>query len=302
VEDEILTRLEKGGKGRVVLTPGSRGEYVFLNFSDPWTEVEGERSSPKSRHPVLSDPAVRAALSLALDRTSIQKFIYGRTASLTTNFTENPERYRSKNNVAEFNLEKAAKLLDEAGWVRGPDGVRTKAGKKLKFLFTTTVNQPRQKTQAIFKQACQKVGIELELKAVMASVFFSVDFANPDVANKFYCDLQLHSFSMGVDPWAAMRGFCSWEVASKANKWMGGNKCRWRNEAFDEAYRAAEGELDPVKRAALIIRMNDLVVQDRVVLPLVSRMNVTAASHQLQLQLSGWGSSLTGLRDWYRTT
>src|SRR5690349_10708006 len=52
VEDEILTRLEKGGKGRVVITEGSTIEHVQLNTTDPWTEIDGERSSLKSKHPL----------------------------------------------------------------------------------------------------------------------------------------------------------------------------------------------------------------------------------------------------------
>ena len=51
VEDDILKRLEQGGKGRVDITPGGRIEHIQLNITDPWTEVDGERSSVKSKHP-----------------------------------------------------------------------------------------------------------------------------------------------------------------------------------------------------------------------------------------------------------
>ncbi len=79
VEDEILLRLEKGGKGKVVVSPGGNMEHIQVNSTDPWTEVDGERSSLKTKHPTLSDPAVRQALSLLIDKDSIEKFIYGRT-------------------------------------------------------------------------------------------------------------------------------------------------------------------------------------------------------------------------------
>ena len=64
------------------------------------------------------------------------------------------------------------------------------------------------------------------------------------------------------DPETFMRQFLTWEIASKENKWQGRNVTRWRNEAYDQAFRAAEGELDPVKRAVLFIAMNDMVVED----------------------------------------
>jgi peptide/nickel transport system substrate-binding protein len=65
------------------------------------------------------------------------------------NFINSPERFVSKNTIWEFNVEKANQLLDEGGWKRGPDGIRAKGGKKLKLVFQTSINAPRQKTQAI---------------------------------------------------------------------------------------------------------------------------------------------------------
>ena len=71
--------MESNGKGRVSISPGGDTEMIWLNMTDPWTEVDGERASLKSRHPILSDPAVREALALLLDRKSVQEFVYGRT-------------------------------------------------------------------------------------------------------------------------------------------------------------------------------------------------------------------------------
>ena len=70
-------------------------------------------------------------------------------------------------------------VLEAAGWKKGADGIRAKDGKKLKFVYQTSINAPRQKTQAIVKQAAAKAGIEIELKSVTASVFFSSDVGQP---------------------------------------------------------------------------------------------------------------------------
>jgi peptide/nickel transport system substrate-binding protein len=301
VEDEILLRLEQGGKGRVNIVTGGTVEYILLNFTDPWTEVDGERASIKSRHPLLSDPAVREALSLLVDRASVQQFIYGRTGTATANFINNPLRFRSGNNKFEFDIDKANRVLESAGWKKGVDGFRARDGKKLKFVFQTSVNQPRQKTQAIVKQACQKAGIEVELKSIAASVFFSSDVANPETATKFFCDIEMYAISMArPDPEALMRGYCSWEAAAKANKWQNPNVTRWRSDEYDQAFRSAEVELDPVKRAALFIRMNDLVIRDHAVIPVVSRSQVTASNLRLRVPQSGWDSDFWALQDWYR--
>jgi peptide/nickel transport system substrate-binding protein len=301
VEDEILTRLEKGGKGRVVVSNGGNIEHIQLNTTDPWTEVDGERSSLKSKHPTLSDPAVRQALSMLVDKDSVQKYIYGRTGTATANFVNNPEKFRSKTTKFEFNVDKAADILEKAGWKKGADGVRAKDGKKLKFVFQSSINQPRQKTQAIVKQACQKAGIDIEVKAVTASVFFSSDVANPDTYPHFYCDLQMYTTTMTQpDPELFMNQFCSWEAATKANKWQGRNITRWQNKEYDVNYKAAQVELDPVKRAAMFIKANDMVINDQVVIPVVARPGVVAMSTKLHAVISGWDNNTWDIQDWYK--
>src|SRR5262245_12540779 len=301
VEDEILTRLEKGGKGRVIFSKGGGIEHIQLNTTDPWTEVDGERSSLKTKHPILSDPAVREALSLLVDKDSVERHIYGRAGVATPNFFNNPERFRSKTTKYEFNIDKANAILDKAGWAKGPDGIRAKDGKKLRFVYQTSINQPRQKNQAIVKQACQKAGIDIEVKAVTASVFFSSDVANPDTYPHFYADLQMYSDGpQQPEPEVYMRRWCAWEAAAKDNKWQGRNITRWQSKEYDDIYKAAQLELDPIKRAAMFIKLNDLVVNNHVVIPVVARLGVAAVNNRLVVELTGWDNNTWALPDWYR--
>jgi peptide/nickel transport system substrate-binding protein len=301
VEDEILLRLEKGGKGRTDLALGGNVEHIQLNPTDPWTEVDGERSSMKTKHPLFSDKAVRQAMALLVDRKSVEDHIYGRTGTATGNYVNNPKKFVSTNTKWEFNVDKANQILEEAGWRKGPDGIRAKDGKKLKFVYQTSINTPRQKTQAIVKQACQKAGIELELKSVTASVFFSSDVANPDTFPHFYCDMQMYTTNMTQpDPETFMLQFVSWEIAAKENKWQGRNIVRWANAEADAAYKAAQGELDPVKRAAHFIKINDLACGDNVIIPVVARPMVQALNNKLQARISGWDSNLWNIEEWYK--
>src|SRR4030095_3578303 len=196
VEDEVLKRMEAGGKGRAYIVPSGDIEFIQLSVTDPFNEVDGERSSIKSKHFAFSDPQVRQAMALLADRKGMQDFIYGRTGMATSNFVNNPPRFVSKNTKFEFNIDKANQILDAAGWTKGADGIREKGGKKMKFVYQTSINSARQKEQAIFKQACQKAGIDLELKSVTASVFFSSDVGNPDTYGKFWCDLQMYTTTM----------------------------------------------------------------------------------------------------------
>ncbi len=301
VEDEVMKRMEAGGKGKVHVIESGDIEFIQLNPTDPFTEVDGERGSIKSKHFAFSEPAVREAMSLLADRKGIQEFIYGRTGVATSNFMNNPPRFRSPNTKWEFNIDKANQILDGAGWKRGSDGVREKGGKKMKFVFQTSVNSIRQKEQAVIKQACQKAGIELELKSVTGAVFFSSDVGNPDTYGKFWCDMQMYTTTMTQpDAERFMDQYTSWEVSSKANKWLGRNICRYRSEEYDKTYRAGEQELDPVKRAALFIRLNDMVIKDNAVIPLITRPRARGANLKLVSTLSGWDLDFSTLQNWYR--
>jgi peptide/nickel transport system substrate-binding protein len=303
VEDEILLRLEKGGKGKTAYATGGDIEFIMINWTDPNVEVDGERSSIKTKHPLLSDPAVRKALSLLVDRDAVQKHIYGRAGRTTANYLNGPEKFVSKNTSWEFSIEKAVKLLDAAGWKPGADGIREKDGKRLKLLYQTSINGPRQKTQAIVKQACQKAGIDVELKSVVASVFFSSDVANPDTYSKFYADIEEFQIPMTQpDPGLHMRRYHSRNVATKENKWQGQNFPRWINKEYDTAVDAADNETDPVKRAALYIKCNDLMWQDTVVIPVMHRLKVQACSNTLRPAMSGWANETDNIQDWYRET
>jgi peptide/nickel transport system substrate-binding protein len=153
------------------------------------------------------------------------------------------------------------------------------------------------------KQALERLGIEVELKAVPGNVFFASDPGNPDTSSHFYADMQMSANSLGFDPQRRMGYFVSSEIAQKANNWAGRNVVRWANAEYDRLWREAWTELDPVKRAALFIRMNDLLVEDVVVIPVVWRKEVSAVSQSLRgLALSPWDWNLSDLASWYRET
>jgi peptide/nickel transport system substrate-binding protein len=300
VEDEVLKRMESGGKGKATIVPSGDIEFIQLNITDPWNEVEGERAHVKSKHFAFSDPAVREAMSYLVDRKSIQDFIYGRTGFATSNFINQPARFRSPNTKYEFNVDKANDILDKAGWKKGADGVREKGGKKLKFVYQTSVNALRQKEQAVVKQGCQKAGVDLELKQVTASVFFSSDVGNPDTYGKFWADMQMYTTTMGQpDPERFMGQYLAREIAQKSNKWNYRNITRWSNDEYEKLYVAAESELDPVKRTAMFIRMNDLPIKDNVIIPIASRPRVYGVSNRMNVVLTGWDLAMSTLQDWF---
>ena len=192
-------------------------------------------------------------------------------------------------------------ILDKAGWKPGADGIREKDGVKLKIVYQTSINAPRQKNQEIVKQACQKAGIDIEIKAVPASVYFSSDVGNPDTYAKFYTDIQMYTTTMTQpDPREFMRQFLSSEVASKDNKWQGRNITRWRNADYDALYRRV-GARDRSGQARRAVHPDERHGDQRHRQSSRSSTgrSVAAVSNKLHVQLSGWDSYIWNLYDWY---
>ncbi|MGQ4809151.1 hypothetical protein NKDENANG_02553 [Candidatus Entotheonellaceae bacterium PAL068K] len=303
VEKNVLARLERGGKGRVVVWPGRQIEHIQVNQTDPWTEVDGERSSLKVPHPFQTEDLIRAAYAKAVDRRTVAEQFYGRAGQPSSNFVVAPPRFASPNTSWEFDLDKAAALLDQSGWKRGSDGIRVKDGKRMKIVYQTSINSIRQKTQAIVKKAFAKIGIDVELKAVKADIYFSSDPGNPDTYSHFYTDIQMYTTSTNPDPQSFMERFTSWNIPQKANNWSLRNSMRWSDPAYDALWKQGAAELDPMKRAALFIKMNDMVVNNHIVIPVVWRNPQSVATNGLGgMNLSTWDSTVWRLSHWYKKT
>jgi peptide/nickel transport system substrate-binding protein len=291
VEANILQELETGGKGKAVAQFSSLSEQLFVNLSDPNKVTNGERSNLNNPHPFLSEIKVRQALGLAIDRETISKQLYGTSGKATANMLVEPPEYNSSNTSYEFNLEKAGKLLDEAGWKdSNGNGIRDKNGVEMKIVFQTSVNTLRQKTQEIIKQSLQTLGIEVELKTIDPSIFFSSDVANDDTVEKFYADLQMFTTgNLSPDPSAYLKGYICKEIPQKKNSWAGNNYVRYCNPEYDKLWQIANRELDTAKRQKLFIQMNDMLVKDAIVIPLIHRADVVGVGNGLQnVSLSPW--------------
>jgi peptide/nickel transport system substrate-binding protein len=297
VEAPILKELEAAGQGKVVANYGALMERIIINHSDPnQTTAEGERSSVKIPHPFFSDRKVRQALNLAIDRDTITQQLYGVTGKATANFLVAPEQYASPNTSYQFNLEQAGNLLDEAGWQdTNGNGIRDKNGVEMQIVFQTSVNPLRQKTQAIVKQNLQSLGIEVELKSIDPSVYFSSDPANNDTLEHFSADLQMYtSGNINPDPGAYMQFMTCAQIPQKANNWTGDNNARYCNPKYDALWQQSTKELDEEKRKQLFIQMNDLLIDEVAVIPLVHRADVVAFSNSI----TGYNVTPWDLRTW----
>ncbi|MCY3883467.1 MAG: peptide ABC transporter substrate-binding protein [Gammaproteobacteria bacterium] len=308
VEPEILDSMAKAEKGKVLYGVGSQVERIIVNLTNEDSSLGPERRSQyldgTNPHPFLSEFAVRRALSLAIDRSILVETGYGRAGEPECNVVPAPEYYVSDSNeeCKVQNIEEANRLLDEAGWVLGSDGVRSKDGVRLSILYQTSTNSVRQGNQALVKHMWEQIGVETELRNIDGAVFFGSDVASPDTYQKFFADVQMYTNNFdGEDPSEYLRGWSCSEIPGPDNNWAGTNIPRACSEEFDTLVDDLSSVTDKTERADIIKRLNDMVVLNYWVIPLVHRARVSAVSNALKgVTINGWDSELWNAEDWHR--
>ena len=308
VEPQILKQLEEsGGKGKLVISPPSSLERVNFNFSDPGKEVDGQRSNVNVPHPFLTDVKVREAFSLATDRESIanQFYLGGDLEPASTNYLVGIGSMDSPNTTWEFDVEKAKAVLEEAGWVL--DGkVRKKDGMELSVSYYTSINSVRQKTQQVNKKNWEEAGIKVQLGQVTADVFFSSAPGNDQTFYHNYRDIDMFTDNpTSTIPLGYMLSFYAGpdnSNVSQAPDWSGGNQARYVNAEYDALYEQALASTDVEEVAELCIQMNDHLIENFVLIPLVGRAGVKDAASNLlvldNIAPNGWETSFWNIANW----
>lgn len=301
---DVLEKMAAAGKGKAISAFGSLVERIEVNMTDPDPAHGDRRSTADHPHPILSDLNVRKALSMAIDRNLLVEIGYGQAGRPTCNLVPAPEIYASPNtDCMTQDIEGAKKLLDEAGWTPGADGVRVKDGKRLKLLYQTSVNAVRQDFQALIKQWWEEIGVETELKTVDASVFFGGDPGSPDTFQKFYADVEMYANNFdGTDPEAYLAQHTCDKAPRPETQWLGENINRYCDPAYDELVAELGRTADLEKRGQLGIKLNEMLTKESyVVIPLVDRGRVSAHSNTLGgVILNTWDSELWNAADWHR--
>jgi peptide/nickel transport system substrate-binding protein len=301
----VIAGMAAVGKGKAVSAFGTLVELIKMNLTDPSPALaEGERSTAKHPHPILSDIRVRKALSMAIDREILVEVGYGQAGRATCNLVPAPQIYASPNTdcIAQ-DVEGAKALLEEAGWTMGADGVREKDGMKLKLLYQTSTNAVRQDFQALVKQWWSDVGVETELKNISASVYFGGDSGSPDTLQKFYADVEMYANNFdGTDPQSYLAGWTCNKAPRPETQWQGENINRFCDPEYDALVAELGKTGDINKRAEIAIKLNDMLTKDTyTIIPLVDRGRISAHANSLGgVILNTWDSELWNASDWFR--
>ena len=305
VEPEILAQMEAAGRGKLVTSFGTSVERIEVNMTNPSPDKGAARSTVEAGpHPFLSDPAVRKALSISIDRDLLVEAGYGATGRPTCNILPAPENYASTNVdwCLTQDVDEANRLLDEAGWARGGDGIRAKDGVRLSILYQTSTNSVRQATQALVKDMWQQIGVETELRNIDAAVFFGGDPASPDTFQKFYADLEMYTNNFpGTDPQGYMAGWMCDDIPSPENGWLGANMPRFCSADYDALVTELSTTAELQARGDIAKKLNDILSNEGALIPLIHRGDVSAHSVTIDgVRMNSWDSELWNVADWTR--
>lgn len=301
---DVIAKMKEGGKGTTVAGFGPLVERIMLNHTNPDPALGPDERAVVRPHPFLQEPAVYKAMSMAIDRPLLVEIGYGEAGRVTCNWVPSPEIFASTTLTCDQqDIAGANALLDEAGFVDSDgDGVREVNGVPMKLLYQTSTNAVRQDFQALIKQWWAEIGIETELRNIDASVFFGGDPGSPDTFQKFYADVEMYANTFsGTDPQSYLaKGLCN-QHPSPATQWQGENIARFCMEEFDALHANLAETADINERARISKELNDMLVTNGGMIPLVHRGRISAHANTLGgVKLNVWDSEIWNTADWYR--
>lgn len=240
---------------RVVQVPTFTWWQFWLNHEDP----------------ILADRAVRQALAQGLDKALITETLMGGIVTPLeamlppTHWAHNPEVP-----VYPFDPEAAARLLDEAGWVLGADGIRRKDGQPLRIEILNIAGQVERRQVVQAAQAnWRAIGVDAVIREIDAASF-------PP--------------TMARGEFQVAYGFFGEQQEPTWNLWLGTNWQRYRNAEALALLQETARVVDREERRALIWRFQAIVAEDIAMLPLAPRPLLNA----VHVRLEGHAPTLTG--------
>jgi peptide/nickel transport system substrate-binding protein len=225
----------------VVTVFGGYIEYLYFNLRTAEDTGEGPAA--------LKDVRVRQAIRLAVDRRAIVRDLLADSTTLTDSLYAGTQWENKDLGFVEADPAAAEKLLDEAGYAKGADGVRVNAaGERLEFRYSTTTAQWRKDIQQVIQQQLEKVGIKTILENYPASDFFG-QFNNGGIlatGNFHLGQFANNTVLTNIVNVTADESLGGDQVANPANP-GGNNHGGFRNAEFDTLVEVTKTEVDAAK-------------------------------------------------------
>jgi peptide/nickel transport system substrate-binding protein len=280
---ENVPEVEKHPNLRVMTYRGLSYSFVQFNMRDPTNHARP--------HPLFADRRLRRALTMAVDRATIVKSVYGNSAlpALGPTVRAYPTTDPNLPQIP-FDLSAAKALLDSLGWRdKNGDGVRERNGRPLEFsLGVPATSKVRVQIAVLVQEQLRQAGAKVNVE--------QLDFPTlAEKERKRAFDAVLNAWNTQPSPGAALG---SWGVAgSKASS--GNNYGSYENPVFDAYVDSALASFDPPARKSYFTKAYDTIIQDAPAIWLaeaIPTVGYNARVHLAPFRSDAWW---THLPDWW---
>jgi len=282
-EQVMLAALEKGDIDYMDSIPVDDIDRMKEQYADTFDFKEipmnGYRYiGLKQTHPILRDLKVRQALMYGLNRQQIvDDLLQGYATVMNANIPPVSWAYADEElNPYPYDPAKAEALLQEAGWIKGPDGIYEKDGARLSFtVVARSGNKEEEAVLLLAQEDWNKIGVEMKPEFIEYSVLLEQYL---DVA-KF--EAYLLGWSLGVDPdcYLFFHSECG---VNEEGQLVGFNDVEFKNEELDRLLEEGRKELDQEKRKEIYKEVQAIVNDQLPYVFLYSRNNVQAMNKRIQ--------------------
>jgi peptide/nickel transport system substrate-binding protein len=259
---------------RTRYTPALALEHIDFNLRDP-----ADLGKP---HPILAAQPVRAALALAIDRDTLAAAATGARAPVPLSYVP-PPSWAAPTTVEVttygFDPPAAERMLDAAGWPRGPDGVRAHAGVRMALrVLVASGSAQRDQAARQVADALDRIGAAVSLQSAPMSAMSGAK--GPLATGQF--DLAIYAWVGDRDPntWSLL--YQRDQIPSPANGFAGQNFTGWRDDRFSALAEEAATMLDAYGRRTRYAEMQRIWTREVPALPLYQRVQVDVADARLR--------------------
>lgn len=253
---DSLTELQSDENLNVAIGRILRITTLEFNFLDPL---------------IRDNKEVREAVMLAIDTAGISESIVGATATTADSVVlDTSWGYKSVPGFVKYDLDAANAVLDNAGWARGADGLRSKDGVSLQIKAVVDVTRDAKHTEVVqlLKAFLDQAGFGVELLLLERGPFTDM------VTQKG------EGYHLALKGWGVPTNDASWAIYPRfhsANQGLGSyGTTRNRTPALDAMIDAARFEADEAKAVELWGKVQDAIYDERINVPVYYHNGIEA--------------------------
>jgi peptide/nickel transport system substrate-binding protein len=265
---------------------GKSAPVDILTLTSGYNEGWFFNLNPDGGHPALRDVKVRQAINMSIDRSELITGLLDDLVKPAASFWDGTPFQDPSLKPPTFDTAGAKKLLDDAGWKAGADGIREKDGVKLKLRYATNMRDVRKDAQLIIQKQLKAVGIDVELINYPNKQFLASYEKEGPIARGQFDVAQWSSSPNFPDPNTSR--FKSSQIGTKENNFSGSNWSHLSDPQLDKLFADQEKTVDAAARVKIFNQISKIMADNVYWLPLWQDPDIWSVAKRVTgVKLSG---------------